>query len=458
MPTLTLSRAALLAAALSACPACHDQSVVIGELSDTLVLPATPNRDLDLLFVIDDSPSMADKQAALAAAFPHMIDVLSQLDDGLPNLHIGVVTSDMGTSASETPPGPTIGSVGAGGCSGRGKNGALQMAQTTTDGASFLVDIELPDGTRQRNYEGELRDAFTANARVGATGCGFEQHLSAMARALDGTNPGFLRPEANLAVIILADEDDCSARDASVFGPDSGPLGPLQSFRCFRYGTICDEDTNTPGDKTHCRSAEASPVIDPVEPYIDRVIAIKGDERRVMVGVIAGNTAPTTVELRSPPGGGPDQLAIAHSCTIDYPETGPAVADPAIRLKTFIEGFPGRATFTSVCSPDLSAPLQEIGTTAKRMMGDPCLDSSQLADVSAEPGVQPSCEVVDIADSAPTATTSLATCASGAADCYEIVADAAACPATGDHLRVRLSRARAVAADTWTHVRCKRAE
>jgi hypothetical protein len=451
-----MRKLALLVAALAAC---NDPGVVIGELHDTLVLPAIPNRDLDLLFVIDDSPSMADKQAALAAAFPQMIDVLSQLDGGLPNLHIGVVTSDMGTSASTTNAGPAIGSIGQGGCSGNGLDGTLRIAEgSTTDDAPFLVDVELPDGSRGRNYAGALREAFTANARVGASGCGFEQHLSAMSRALTNpVNTGFLRPQANLAVVILADEDDCSARDAAVFGPESAALGPLQSFRCFRFGVVCDEETNTVGDKNHCRSDEDSQYIDPVQPYIDELVAIKGDERRVMVGVIAGNTSPTTVEFRAPPGGGGAQAAIGHSCTIDY-ATGPAVADPAIRLKTFIEGFEGRATFTSVCSPDLSAPLHEIGSTAKGMMGDPCLDSSRLADISPEPGVQPSCEVLDIADSAPTAQSSLAECSSGAPDCYEIVADSTACPSTADHLRVRLNRASTVTADTWTYVRCKRAE
>lgn len=438
--------------------ACHDPDITVGELQDTLVLPAIPNRDLDLLFVIDDSPSMADKQEALAAAFPRMIDVLSQLDGGLPNLHIGVVTSDMGTNASETNPGPAVGVVGQGGCSGPGLGGALRTAVTTTDGSPFLVDVELPGAARERNYTGELRDAFTANARVGALGCGFEQHLSAMGHALDNpANAGFLRAEANLAVVILADEDDCSVRSANLFGPESAAMGALQSFRCFRFGVTCDEDTNTIGDKTHCVSNENSQYIDAVEPYIDRLIAVKGDERRVMVAVIAGNTAPTLVELRTAPGGGLTQPAIGHSCTIEYP-SGPAVADPGIRLKAFIEGFPGRATFTSVCSPDLSAPLHEIGSTAKGLMGDPCLDSSRLADVSPDPGVQPSCEVLDIADSAPSEKTSLAECSSGAPDCYEIVADATACPATADHLRVRLNRVSAVSADTWTHVRCKRAE
>ena len=444
---------------VAAIAACNDPGLVIGELHDTLVLPATPSRDLDLLFVIDDSPSMLDKQAALAAAFPQMIDVLSQLDGGLPNLHIGVVSSDMGTSASQTLPGPTVGVIGTGGCTGDGLDGALRVVEgSTTDGLPFLVDVELSDGSRERNYTGALRDAFTLNARVGAGGCGFEQHLSAMSHAFTNpANAGFVRPDANLAVIILADEDDCSARDAAVFGPESAVLGPLQSFRCFRFGVACDEPSDEIGEKTDCHADETSPYIDPVAPFIDELIAVKGDERRVMVGVIAGNTAPTAVELRYPPGGGTAQAALAHSCTIDY-ASGPAVADPAIRLKTFIEGFEGRATFTSVCSADLSAPLHEIGSTAKAMMGDPCLDSSQLADISAAPGVQPSCEVLDIADSAPTAPSSLAECSSGAPDCYEIVADTTVCPATADHLRVRLSRTSSVTADTWTYVRCKRAE
>src|SRR5689334_17316909 len=89
-------------------------------------LPATVNRDLDLLFLVDDSPSMLDKQQNLVNNFPTFIDQLQRTPGGLPNLHIGVVTSDMGTKASgSATPGPAIGQIGNGGCSGTGKNGAL---------------------------------------------------------------------------------------------------------------------------------------------------------------------------------------------------------------------------------------------------------------------------------------------------------------------------------------------
>src|SRR5690606_31495398 len=140
---------------------------------------------------------------ALAAAFPQMIDVLGQLDGGLPNLHIGVVTSDMGTS---TPAGigPSVGSGGTGGCAGTGDDGVLRTVPGMTE--AFLSDVD-DEGTRVRNFTGELRDVFGELAQV-PYGCGFEQHLAAMRRALEQpANAGFLRPEANLAVVILADED-----------------------------------------------------------------------------------------------------------------------------------------------------------------------------------------------------------------------------------------------------------
>src|SRR4051794_34216042 len=83
-------------------------------------IPVTLNRNVDILFVIDDSPSMADKQKNLADNFPNFINVLNTIQGGLPDVHIGVVTSDVGSSG-----GPGIGQTGNGGCNGNGKNGNL---------------------------------------------------------------------------------------------------------------------------------------------------------------------------------------------------------------------------------------------------------------------------------------------------------------------------------------------
>src|ERR1700733_14413017 len=82
------------------------------------IIPVKANRDVDILFLIDNSPSMGDKQSNLATNFPQFITVLSTIPGGLPNVHIGVATSDMGAKgAADASPGNPIGRVGAGGCS-----------------------------------------------------------------------------------------------------------------------------------------------------------------------------------------------------------------------------------------------------------------------------------------------------------------------------------------------------
>src|SRR5678815_649034 len=99
-------------------------------------IPVTVNRDIDILFVIDDSPSMLDKQTNLKANFPTFIDVLNTIQGGLPNVHIGVVSSDLGTKgADDATAGPSIGS-GPGSCSGTGASGNLQ-----TNGTGLLLSL-----------------------------------------------------------------------------------------------------------------------------------------------------------------------------------------------------------------------------------------------------------------------------------------------------------------------------
>jgi hypothetical protein len=436
--------------------ACNSGDIVVGKLQEVAVMRAIPNRDLDLLFVIDNSPSMADKQLSLAENFPRMMDVLDELDGGLPNLHIGVITSDMGTQSAAGPPAPSIGQIGNGGCAGLGDDGALQHANAPELTGSFISDIA-NGGNRDRNYTGELRDVFSHLARVGAGGCGFEQHLAAMRRALvNPANAGFVRPAANLAVIVLADEDDYSVFDPSLFDPSNPSLGPLQSFRCFDFGVACDPDhPREVGDKTGC-APRPSAIVETVQPFVDALLAAKPDPRQIMVAGVVGDRSPVAVAMLPPPGGGAAIPTLAHSCQFSGPN-GDEFADPAVRLGTFLDQFPGRSQLTSICNADLSTPLGMIGATAKKLVGDPCIDTTDLADISADPGVQPACEVTDVRDSAPDAPIALPVCDSVNNDCYELYADPGACPATQDHLRIRIERYQTTTPDTWTHVRCQRA-
>jgi hypothetical protein len=263
-------------------------------------------------------------------------------------------------------------------------------------------------------------------------------------------NAGFRRAGANLAVVILTDEDDCSILDPAMLSPDPS-FGALASFRCFQFGVRCSpDDPAQPGAKTGCVPRDASPYVEDVVPFAQFLRELVGDEREVMVAGVVGDPGFVSVNVASA-GGAAATPQLAHSCFYGAAE----VADPAVRISAFLDQFPERSQLTSICSGDLAAPLAAIGASAKRLVGDPCLDTTFLADSSPEPGIQPACEVSDVRDAAPLAPTQLARCTGGAGDCYELVADPAACPASRDHLRVRITRARTPADDTWTHVRCQ---
>ena len=326
-------------------------------------IPLYIDREVDILFVIDNSGSMDDEQMSLGANFDRFIDVLDNLDGGLPDLHIGVVSSDMGS----------LGVLGPGtGCDGPGDNGALHVgAAPILTGERFLVDVAgATPGTRVTNYSGDLRSAFAAAASVGITGCGFEQHLEAMNAALDNpVNAGFLRPNASLAVIIVADEDDCSARVPELFG-NSPALGLLDSFRCFEFGVVCDQaDLRTPGLKTGCRAAAPSPYLHDVQRYIDRLRALR-PITDVVVAAIVGDREPVIVGTQMPQSGGTFP-ALNPSCTYGPPGPDEQSADPAIRIGEFVDAFAQRGQFETICQDDLSEPLTAIGQLIIDNQGQP---------------------------------------------------------------------------------------
>ncbi len=366
-------------------------------------IPVTVNRNIDILFVIDDSPSMLDKQMNLKNNFPNFINVLNTIEGGLPDIHLGVVSSDLGTKgAADAQAGPGIGS-GPGSCSGNGKSGNLQTNGTTLGTGAFISDIKASDTTRTTNYTGSLENAFSAIASLGASGCGFEQHLEAAKRALDNNpaNAGFLRANAYLALVFIQDEDDCSIAHSTLLGSDTTNLGPLQSFRCNRFGHTCAQggadsnQMNTVGPKGGCTSNENGQYLTKVSDYVTFFKGLKTDPANVIVAAISGPTTPYEVELRTPPGGGTASPAVAHSCTYNG-SLGPEVADPSIRLKQVLDQFPNRSTFSTICQQDLSGALVQIAQLLKTVLGSPCIDG-MLADVDPDTaGPQYDCSVSDV--------------------------------------------------------------
>ncbi len=187
---------------------------------------------VDLLFAIDNSNSMAQEQASLTQSFGTPLSVLAAVTT---SLHVGVISTDMGTRGYDV---QTCGN-GDGGVDS-GDDGVLRtepspaLAGCAETYPPFLT-WEVGDDV------GELDNDFACVSTLGTGGCGFEQQLGAVVKALtvhaDGANAGFVRPGSLLGIMIHSDEEDCTVRDepeAGVIFDVDAELGPL-NLRCHTY-------------------------------------------------------------------------------------------------------------------------------------------------------------------------------------------------------------------------------
>jgi hypothetical protein len=448
-----LRAAALLA--LLAAPGCAVVNGISGGGDDDddtgptrtrlLAAPAEFNPDIDILFVIDNSGSMAEEQSALTGGFQSFVEGLEDFPGGAPNMHIGVVSSNVGAGA-----------VPLSGCGGEGDDGALQAtargACTPPTGA-FISDVLNPDGvTRAVNYTGTLSDSFACIAELGTEGCGFEQHFESMKRALDGSVPanvGFLRPGANLAVIILADEDDCSVSNGQMFDPDDvSTLGPLTSFRCTEFGVECDGATiaRSPAAYQNCVSREGSSFMPTALDYADFLRGLDAD--RIFVGAIVGNPGPFEVAVN-----GMGEPNLLPSCNSPSGE-----AAPAIRIVDLLSHFPAASLFTSICDASLAVPLADIVEAMASAFGASTCLLGDPSDIDFdEPGLQPDCHTFDVQelDEASEQRAEIENCDfnGGAMPCFTLIQDPT-CTSTANMLRLSLARDASPPADTIVVVEC----
>lgn len=311
--------------------------------------PVRPPGAVDILFVIDDSTGMAEEQVALVQSFSSFLATLETASGGLPSLHVGVVSTDVGAGPYSLP-----------NCTGNGDNGVLQSAAVggmcSGPNDAFIKDEVDVTGSRITNYSGTLPDTFSCIAQLGVQGCAFEQPLESMRRALNGSNPsnaGFLRDSATLAVIVVSDEDDCSTSNTAMFNPDDSTLGPVSSYRCFQYGVVCNpDDPQTPGDKTGCQPRSDSPYMYPIQGYVDFLLGLKGNVP-VVVGTITAPAAPVSVALDPAAG----MLDLQPACNSSAGE-----ADPAVRLHAFADGFGGNSSTATICDNSFVSALNNIAS------------------------------------------------------------------------------------------------
>ena len=233
-----------------------------GATQPTLLDPR-PHKDVDILFVIDNSPSMAPKQQVLAAAIPQFISAIEATGT---NYHVGVVTTDLGFNVPNgTPTGVSFPGNPLASCNtAAGDDGVLQNTPCTNrsslageaatsctrlcpdpkfipqGGARYISKVDgitnVPSLLMGGADIGPQR-AFQCLSLVGDTGCGIEQPLEAAKRALDGhrsDNAGFNRRTSVLAVIFITDNVGSSSSWSPLFRADQAPR---RSHACPKLGT-----------------------------------------------------------------------------------------------------------------------------------------------------------------------------------------------------------------------------
>lgn len=371
-----MSRALPVAvAAFALAGGCAQEPAVVGSTAYEVVLDVPPPgpAEVDLLFVVDRSAQMADEQAALAGAVDALFTDLARLPTGLPDLRVGVISTDVGLGAA-------AGDLAGAQCRPVGDDGALVRGPLCGVAGTFLADAPDVDGGRRRNYVGSLGGALACMTAVGAGGCAYAQPLEALSRAIarDRALPRdrrFLREDSLLVVVLVTDHDDCSVASTGLFADPDGtivsPLGPLTDFRCFEFGVVCDDaNPRVPGAKRGCRPRdEDARYLRRVDEVVAALRATRRDPSRILIGGLFGAPDPVTVQLgaASPmwPGGVP---TVAPACGPSSP------AAPAIRLHAFARHFPARHVVPQACSIDAATRLRALGGAAADVLrGGRCL-------------------------------------------------------------------------------------
>lgn len=182
-----------------------------------------PNNEVDILFVVDDSCSMSEEQATLADGFESF---MGELETSLTDFHVGVISTS--------------------------------FEYDNPDRGMLIGDP--PFLTNRDDYVNGFVERATS---LGIEGADKEKGLEAAAHALSpsmnfgGANDGFLRSTAQLLIVFVSDEEDCS---------DRGALGTQDADQCYLQD-----------DK-----------LVPVEDFVQEFRGLKAKKDMVQVGAIVG--------------------------------------------------------------------------------------------------------------------------------------------------------------------------
>lgn len=160
-------------------------------------------KKLDIMWIVDNSGSMADEQKALGDNFDAFIN---EFIDTNVDFKMAITTTD---TSSDSKKGKMV----------TGSDIKLTVAKAQENPTQFKADF--------RNL-----------VKVGTSGSGYEKGLAASEGFMEKYASSFIRPDAYLAVVVLSDEDDQSALTPKAY------VDFLKSFKAdaglVKLYSICD--------------------------------------------------------------------------------------------------------------------------------------------------------------------------------------------------------------------------
>jgi len=426
-------------------PTAEDGSTGDDPTGDPEGIQLQVNKDIDILFVIDNSGSMGEEQATLSESFGAFLSVL-EADDVAANYRLGVTTTDdsnywcRGAGVSDAESGQFVLS------SCRSRLGDFYFSGTDTDAQSACTDfcefdsIEMQPTVTDEDPAPRVRpwveniggvtnlpagvsttQAMQCFTPQGINGCGFESHLESMWKALrlsqmSGQNQsGFIRDSAVLSVVFVTDEADCSFnRDLqnTVFGEEGvgnqvfWSLPDVQqsptSAVCWNAGVSCDfslgsdqctaVDRDVDGNDTADADAAA---LYPLSKYTSYVQDLENQKQlhnpgqEILVSAIAGvpENYPQVQQLSYAQGAdptNPDSFQARFGIGQGC-SSQVAEAVPPVRLREFAEAFlvgENDNNLFSVCSTNYGPALGAIADSVRNQLRPTCMPAC-VADIDA---------------------------------------------------------------------------
>ncbi len=260
-----------------------------------------PIDKVDLLMMIDNSPSMIDEQDKLRRELPRLVQVLASgdLQAGQPagtpglgeadfpvlsSLRVGVITPDLGTNPIMACPEPV--------------GDDAELVSTTSDASAAGCSnwpssfIELNPRATSTQEQLDFGEQAGCVATTGTTGCGFEQQLEALLKSVVPANSGisppfantdgkgdinnFVREDSLLVVLFVTDEEDCSTGNAEVFNDSSNSLRVSLPAEFDGKSTI------------NYRCPAFADQLFKVQRYIDGLLNLRADPGNLVFAAITG--------------------------------------------------------------------------------------------------------------------------------------------------------------------------